>query len=101
MEELEFFEIPVLAVLELCSQHRDPNPGKYRFLTPHFIVTVARGFIVSKLRAITSPFSLRVRWMRTGFPKGSFSARTTSAIYSNCQLPKPGDRSDFNTHKTC
>ena len=19
----------------------------------------------------------------------------------NCQLPKPGDRSDFNTHKTC
>ena len=22
-------------------------------------------------------------------------------LNSNCQLPKPGDRSDFNTHKTC
>ena len=24
-----------------------------------------------------------------------------SDLNSNCQLPKPGDRSDFNTHKTC
>ena len=22
-------------------------------------------------------------------------------LNSNCQLPKPGDRSNFNTHKTC
>jgi len=22
-------------------------------------------------------------------------------LNSNCQLPKPGDRSDFNTHETC
>ena len=24
-----------------------------------------------------------------------------SDLNSNCQLPKPGDRSDFNTHKNC
>ena len=42
-EELEILEIPVQLVLQLHYQHRDPDPAKDRFLTPHFIVTVARG----------------------------------------------------------
>ena len=43
-EELEILEIPVQLVLQLHSQHRDPDPAKDRFLTLHFIVTVARGY---------------------------------------------------------
>ena len=32
---------------------------------------------------------------------GFFKFQIISDLNSNRQLPKPGDRSDFNTHKTC
>ena len=44
----------------------------------------------------------------TGCLKNTFKNLGSGALIpkqgkriNNCQLPKPGDRSDFNTHKTC
>ena len=55
-EELQILGIPVQSVL----QRRDPDPAKDRFPTTHLIVTVARGPLVSKVRALTSLYGLRV-----------------------------------------
>ena len=53
-EELEILGIPVQSGLQLCLQRRDPDPAKDRFPTQHFIVTVVRGPLVSKVLALTS-----------------------------------------------
>ena len=55
-EVLKILGIPVHSVL----QRRDPDPAKDRFPTPHFIVTVAHGPLVSKVRSLTSLCGLRV-----------------------------------------
>ena len=52
-EELEALDIHVQAVMQLRSGRRDQDPTKDRPLTPHFIVTVAQGPEVSKVRSIT------------------------------------------------
>jgi hypothetical protein len=48
-EELEALHINVQAVLQLRSKRRDQDPEKDRPLTPHFIVSVARGPDVAKV----------------------------------------------------
>ena len=60
------------------SQRCDPDPAKDRFPTPHFIVTVARGPLVSKVRAITSLCGLRVTVDTYRAPKGPIQCK-------NCQ----------------
>ena len=77
-EELEILGITVQSVLQLRSQRRDPDPAKDRFPTPHFIVTVARGPLVSKVRAITSLCGLRVTVDTYRAPKGPIQCK-------NCQ----------------
>ena len=52
-EELEALDIHVQAVMQLRSGRRDQDPAKDRPLTPHFIVCVARGPEVSKMRSVT------------------------------------------------
>ena len=59
-EELEALDIHVQAVMQLRSGRRDQDPTKDRPLTPHFIVSVARGPEVSKVRSITELCGLRV-----------------------------------------
>jgi len=52
-EELEYLDIRVQGVTKLHSGRRDQDQAKNHPLTPHFIVSVARGPEVSKLRSIT------------------------------------------------
>jgi hypothetical protein len=52
-EELEALHINVEAVMQLRSRRRDQDPEKDRPLTPHFIVSVARGPDVAKVRSLT------------------------------------------------
>ena len=73
-EELEILGITVQSVLQL----RDPDPAKDRFPTPHFIVAVAHGPLISKVRAITSLSGLRVMVDKYRAPKGPIQ-------FKNCQ----------------
>jgi hypothetical protein len=60
-EELETLHINVQAVMQLRSKRRDQDLGKDRLLTPHFIVSVARGPVVAKVRSLTELCGLRVQ----------------------------------------
>ena len=59
-EEVGALGICVQGVMQLRSGRRDRDPEKNRPVTPHFIVTVARGSEVSNLRSITRLCGLRV-----------------------------------------
>jgi hypothetical protein len=59
-EELEGLGICVQGVLQLRSGRRDQEAAKAQPLTPHFIVTVARGPEVEKVRSLTELCVLRV-----------------------------------------
>jgi len=59
-KELEALDMHVQAVMQLRSVRRNQEPTKDRPLTPHFIVSVARGPEVSKVRSITELYGLRV-----------------------------------------
>ena len=58
--ELESLNIRVQGVTQLRSGRRDQDPTKDRPPTPHFIVSVARGPEVSKMRSLTELCGLRV-----------------------------------------
>ena len=59
-EELEALDIHVQEVMQLRSGRRDQDPAKDQPLAPHFIVSVARGPEVSKVRSVTELCGLRV-----------------------------------------
>ena len=59
-EELEALGICVQGVMQLRSGRRDQDPEKDRLATTHFIVTVARGPDVSRVRTITQLCGLRI-----------------------------------------
>jgi hypothetical protein len=59
-EELGALGIGVQGIMQLRSRRRVRDPEKARPVTPHFIVTVARGPAVSKIRSITQLCGLRV-----------------------------------------
>ena len=59
-EEVESLNIRVQRVAQLRSGRRDQDPAKNRPPTPHFIVSVARGPEVSKVRALIKLCGLRV-----------------------------------------
>jgi len=59
-EELESLNICVQGITQLRSGRRDPDTAKNRPTTPHFIVSVARGPEVSKVRSLTELCGLRV-----------------------------------------
>jgi hypothetical protein len=58
--ELESLNIQLQGMIQLRSGRRDQDPAKYRTPTPHFIVRVARGCEVSKVRSMTHLCVLRV-----------------------------------------
>jgi hypothetical protein len=60
-EELEALSISVQAVMQLRSKRRDKDPEKDRPLTPHFVVSVARGPDVAKVRSVTEIWDLRIQ----------------------------------------
>ena len=74
-EELETLGICVQGVMQLRSGHRDQNPEYDRPVTPYFIVTVARGPEVSKVRSITQLCGLRVTVETYTAPKGPLQCK--------------------------
>jgi hypothetical protein len=59
-EELEILGIHVQGVLQLRSGRRDQDVTRDRPLTPHFIVSVARGAEAQKVRSLTELCGLRL-----------------------------------------
>jgi hypothetical protein len=74
-EELEALDIHVQGVMQLRSDRRDQDLAKDRPLTPHFIVSVARGPEVSKVRSITEICGLRVSLESYVPPKGPLQCK--------------------------
>jgi hypothetical protein len=60
-EELEALHINIEAVMLLRSKGRDQDPEKDGPLTPHFVLSVARGPKVAKVRSLTELCGLRVQ----------------------------------------
>jgi hypothetical protein len=60
LEELGSLGIRVQEVMQLRSGSRDQDPAKDRSPTPHFIVCVARGPEVSRVRDLTELCGIRV-----------------------------------------
>jgi hypothetical protein len=58
-EELEALHVSLQAVKQFISNLRDQGPQKDRPLTPHFVVSVARGPEVAKVRSLTELCGLR------------------------------------------
>jgi hypothetical protein len=69
-EELEALGICVHGVLQLRSGRRGQDPEKDRPATPHFIVTIAWGPDVSRVRAITQLCGLRTTVESYTAPRG-------------------------------
>jgi hypothetical protein len=59
-EELESLNIRVQVFMQLRSGRRDQDPAKDSPPTPHFIISVARGPEVSKVRSLTELYGLGV-----------------------------------------
>ena len=73
-EELKSLGIRVQGVLQLSSVRRDQT-AETRPLTPHFIVSVARGPDVASVRPLAEIYGLRV-WVETYVaPKGPLQSR--------------------------
>ena len=74
-EELETLGIHVQEVTQLRSGRRDQDPNKDRLPTPPFIVSVARGPEVSRVRSITELCGLRVSVESYMDPKGPMQCK--------------------------
>jgi hypothetical protein len=69
-EEVETLNIRILGGMQLRSGRRDQDPAKDRQPTPQFIISVARGPEVSKVRSLTELCGLRVSVESYDTPKG-------------------------------
>jgi hypothetical protein len=69
IKELEALHINVQAIMQLRSKRRDQDSEKDRPLTPHFIVSVARGPDVAKVRSLADLCGLRVKVETHRVPK--------------------------------
>jgi hypothetical protein len=74
-EEVETLHIEVQAVMQLRSQRRDQDVEKDRPLTPHFIVSVAQGPDVAKVRSVTELCGLRMIVETYNAPKGPLQCK--------------------------
>jgi hypothetical protein len=74
-EELESLNIRVQGVMQLRYGRRDQDPAKDRPPTSHFIISVARGHEVSKVRSLTELCSLRVSVQSYVAPKGTVQCK--------------------------
>jgi hypothetical protein len=73
--ELEALHIHVQAVMQLRSWRREQEVEKDRPLSPHFIVSVARGPDVAKVRSLTELCGLRVNVDTYNAPKGPMQCK--------------------------
>jgi hypothetical protein len=74
-EELETLNISVQGVMQLRSGRRDKDSAKDGPPTPHFIISVARGPEVSKVRSLTELCGLRVSVETYVTPKGPLQCK--------------------------
>ena len=74
-EELESLNIRVQGVTQLRSWRHGQGPAKDRPPTPHFIISVARGPEVSKVRSLTELCGLRVSVESYVAPKGALQCK--------------------------
>jgi hypothetical protein len=74
-EELEALHINMEAVMQLRSKRRDKDTLKDRPQTTHFIVSVARGPDVAKVRFLIDLCGLRVRVETYNAPKGPLQCK--------------------------
>jgi hypothetical protein len=74
-EELKALHINLQAVMQLRSKRRGQGPNKDRPLTPHFMVSVARGPDVAKVRSVTELCGLRVKVQTYTAPKGPLQCK--------------------------
>jgi hypothetical protein len=74
-EELELVDIHVQGVTQLRFGRRDQDTDKDRPPTPHFIVSVARGPELSKVRTLTEIYGLRVSVELYVAPKGPLQCK--------------------------
>jgi hypothetical protein len=70
--------------MQLRSGRRDQNPEKDRPVTQNYIVTVARGPDISKLRSITQLCGLRVAVETYTVPKGPLQCKRFGHTQRNC-----------------
>jgi hypothetical protein len=75
-EELDALHINVQAIIQLRSKGRDQDPEKDRPLSPHFIMSVARGPDVGKVRSLTDLCGLRVKVETYNVPKGPLQCKS-------------------------
>jgi hypothetical protein len=73
--ELEALRIHVQAVMQLRSRRRNQDIEKNRPLTPDFIVSVARGPDVAKVRSLTELCGLRIQVETYNAPKGPLQCK--------------------------
>jgi hypothetical protein len=74
-EELQSLNIRVQGVMQFRSGRRDQDPAKDRPPKPHFIVSVARGPEVSRVRSLTELCGLRVSMESYVAPKGPLQCK--------------------------
>jgi hypothetical protein len=79
-EELEALGICVQGVMQLGSGRRNLDASKDRPLTPHFIVSVARGPGVQKVRSLSEICGLRVSVETYVAPKGPVQCKRCQRI---------------------
>ena len=78
-EELESLDIRVQGVKQLSSGRREQDPAQDRHLTPHFIVSVARGQTCPRCVLSKSSADCECRWRRTWPQKDQCNASAASA----------------------
>jgi hypothetical protein len=89
-EELETLGIHVQGVLQLRSGRRDQDAARDRPLTPHFIVSVARGAEAQKVRSLTELCGLRVSVESYVAPKAPLQCKRCKRFghtQHNCGYP--------------
>jgi hypothetical protein len=74
-EELQALGIHVQVVMQLRFGRRDQDPTKDHPLTPYFMLSVARGPVVSKVRSISELYGLRVSVESYVAPKGPLQCK--------------------------
>jgi hypothetical protein len=104
-EKLQALHINVQAVIQLRSKRRDQDPEKDRPLTPHFIVLVARGPDLVKVRTFTDLYGLQVKVETYNAPKGQLKCNCCQRFghtQSNCSYaPRRAACGDAQPSEKC
>jgi hypothetical protein len=113
-EELAAMHIDVQGVMQLRSRRRDMEKDRDRPLTPNFIVSVAQGRDVAKVRALTDICGLRVKvetYVAPKWPMQFKRCKRVGLTQRNCghaprclaswDAPKAGSCATSKEHLKC